>query len=350
MFDKLPERTEPIAGFKLSGPVKRLDWQMPFPAQWRVDFVTASVDAKLVRSRELSAPYPWPVKDGKCEGFRFIKPTYVWDWGGGKHTERSGNPDKYPSWVDFEGRGFARPVGASYAVIVYPFDRGRGTPLPALTLTDVVRQTLGVGPCQYILDADRRMTQTPGIFTCGGTDMLKKMEGRISRNQAEAEKHLSGMVTFMNAYRQRIDQYIAFRRELLAYLETQQKQHPDQAPRIATMKALLEGIPAEVKTDFPKVVEQLSVEFRKTLGSDDEAAKKTRAQLHPRFTAAGGAQDTILAKCHQAARLLRFQAGLTLTPDPVAAAIALEVRRRASGVLQNPMYHETKDRHRTDGP
>jgi hypothetical protein len=37
---------------------------------------------------------------------------------------------------------------------------------------------------------------------------------------------------------------------------------------------------------------------------------------------------------------------MTLSPDPAAAEIALEVRRRASAVLQNPMYHETKDRHR----
>ena len=52
----LPERTEPMAGFKLPSPAKRLDWKMPFPAQWRVDFVSASVDPKLLRSREMSAP------------------------------------------------------------------------------------------------------------------------------------------------------------------------------------------------------------------------------------------------------------------------------------------------------
>jgi hypothetical protein len=38
---------------------------------------------------------------------------------------------------------------------------------------------------------------------------------------------------------------------------------------------------------------------------------------------------------------------MMLAPDPVQAALAVEVRRRASAVLQNPMYHETKDRHRS---
>ena len=348
-LDNLPDRTEPIAGYKLPKPVKRLDWKMPFPAQWRVDFATEKDDAGLVRSREMSAPYPYPVKDGKCQGFRFIKPSYAWDWGGGTGTEMSGTPDKYPSWVDFEGRGFARPLATSYAVLVYPFDRGRGTPLEAITLTDLVRQTLGVGPCQYVLDADRRMAQTPGIFTCGGTDMLKKMEGRMTQNRAEAEKLLDDMLIFVTAYRRRVDQYIAFRRELLVYLETQQERHPDAKPLINRMKSLLEGIPAKVNQDFPKIVEQLNVEYRATLDSDDAAARKNREQLHGRFTGAGGAQDNILAKCHQVARLLRYQAGLTRATDPAAAEIAIEVRRRASAVLQNPMYHETMSRHRTEG-
>ena len=349
MLDKLPERTEPIAGFKLANPVKRLDWQMPFPAQWRVDFVTDKEDARLIRSREMSAPYPYPVKEGKCQGYRFIKPSYVWDWGGGKNTEMSGTPDKYPSWVDFEGRGFVQPAGASYAVIVYPFDRGRGTPLEALTLTDLVRETLGVGPCQYILDADRRIAQTPGIFTCGGTDMLKKLEGRMSQHKAEAEKQINDMLIFVTAYRRRVDQYLAFKRDLVAYLDAQEKQHPDKKPLIGKIRSLAEGIPSQVPQDFPQIVEQVNAEYRATLNSDDQAAKKKREELHRRYTAAGGAQDGIVATSHQVARLLRYQAGMTLTADPAAAEIAVEVRKRASAVLQNPVYHETKDRHRVDG-
>jgi hypothetical protein len=345
LLDGLPERSEPIAGFKLAAPVRRLDWRMPFPAQWRVDYVSEKDDPKWARSREMSAPYPYPVKDGKCREFRFIKPTYVWDWGGGTDGERAANPDKYPSWIDFEGRGHVRPGGGSYAAIVYPFDRGRGTPLEAVTLTDLVRQTLGVGPCQYILDADRRITQTPGIFTCGGTSLLKKLEGSISKHKPEAEKLMGDMLVFVRAYRKRIDQYMAFKRDLLIYLDDQQAKHPEQKDFIGRMKSLLEGIPSEPPQDFPKVIEGLNVEYRATLDSDDEAAKKTREQLHKRYTGAGGAQDGIVARCHQTAKLLRYRAGLTLTADPTTAAIAREVRTRASSVLHNPMYHETKDRH-----
>jgi hypothetical protein len=346
MFDRLPDRSEPIAGFKLEKPVKRLEWQMPFPAQWRVDFATDRVGGSQAVSREMSAPYPYPVKDGRCREFRFIKPSYVWDWAGGTQTEMSGTPDKYPTWVDLEGRGFARPAAGSYAVLVYPFDRGRGTPLESLTLTDLVRQTLGVGPCRYILDADRRMAQTPGIFTCGGTDMLKKMQDHISQRRAEAEKLLDGMVIFMKAYRRRIEQYSAFKRQLIAYLDSQPADRPDKKTFARKIKSLLEPIPTVVTPDYPKIVEQLAAEYRATLHSDEPAARKKRAELHPRFPAAGGAQDGVLAACHQAAKLVRYQAGLALAADPGVTAVAVEVRRQASAVLENPMYHETKDRHR----
>jgi hypothetical protein len=294
----------------------------------------------------MSAPYPYPVKDGRCENFRFIKPSYRWDWAGGTHTEMSGTPDKYPSWVDFEGRGFVRPMSKSYAVLVYPFDRGRGTPLEAITLTDLVRQTLGVGPCQYILDADRKMAQTPGIFTCGGTDMLKKMGDQITQRRADAEELLDDMLVFVTAYRQRIEQYITFKRELIAYLDAEQESHPEAQAFIGQMKSLLAGIPTTLSQDYPKVIEQLNAEYRATLDSDDAAAKKKRELLHPRFTAAGGAQDTVLAKCHQVAKLVRYRAGLAPPTEAAASQIAVEIRKRASAVLQNPMYHETSNRHR----
>lgn len=345
LFARLPERRDPVAGHKLAAPVRRLEWQMPFPAQWRVDYVSERDDPKWTRSREMSAPYPYPAKDAKCREFRFIKPTYVWDWGGGTNTERTANPDKYPSWIDFEGRGHVLPGGGSYAVVLYPFDRGRGTPLEAITLTDLVRQTLGVGPCQYILDADRRITQTPGIFTCGGTSLLKKLEGNMSQHKPEAEKLITDMLVFVKAYRARIEQYMAFKRDLVAWLAGQQDKHPEQKDFIDKMKLLLEGIPNELIRDFPGVIEELNVEYRTTLSFDDEAHRKAREQLHKRYTGAGGAQDTIVQNCHRTTKMLRYRAGLTLTTDPTSAAIAQEIRTRASAVLHNPMYHETKDRH-----
>ncbi len=85
------------------------------------------------------------------------------------------------------------------------------------------------------------------------------------------------------------------------------------------MRSLLEGIPAEMTRDYPKIVEQLAAEYRATLDSDDAEAQKKRAELHPRFPAAGGAQDNVLAKCHQVTKLVRYQAGLTVTADPGTA-------------------------------
>jgi hypothetical protein len=154
------------------------------------------------------------------------------------------------------------------------------------------------------------------------------------------------MLVFMKAYRRRIEQYMAFKRDLSQYLEDQANKQPERQDLVRKMKSLLDGIPSQVKEDYPKIVEELNAQYLATLGSDDEAARKKRAELHPRFTAAGGAQDAVLARCHQAAQLARRHAGLVLSTDPASAQIAVEIRKQASAVLQNPMYHETKDRHR----
>ena len=38
--------------------------------------------------------------------------------------------------------------------MIYPINRCRETPLEEFTVVDVVRATLGVGPCEYILDVE----------------------------------------------------------------------------------------------------------------------------------------------------------------------------------------------------
>ena len=317
LLDKLPQRKQPIAGFQPKVPVKRLDWQMPFPAQWRVDYVLEEDHPNgWLRNREMLIPSPYPVQDGKCRGFHFAKPTFEWDYGGhADRQERGGTPERYPCWVDFEGRGHVQPGGGSYAVLVYPFDRGRGTPLEALTLTDLLRQTLGVGPCRYILDADRRSTQTPGIFTCGGTTVLARLEEggkKITEHRQEAEKLIGDMLVFVKAYRRRIQQYMAFKQDVFRYLDDQQRQHPEQREFTGRMRGLLEQIPDALVEDAPAVVERLNAEYRSTLDSDAPAAGKLRDELHKRYRDAGGVQDHVLGHCNFSVKLLRYRAGMTV--------------------------------------
>jgi len=78
---------------------KALDWKPPFPAKWRAD--------------------------------------------------RIGKQDLAQS-VPFESLPMLQ--GGNY--IVYPIDRTKATPLMEFTPVDILRNTLGIGPCQYILETE----------------------------------------------------------------------------------------------------------------------------------------------------------------------------------------------------
>ena len=116
-----------------------LDWKPPFPAKWRADLVGPTGDARSWYflggqgpDEELSS-LAAPGCPCRIDGQRAVV-----------HGPLAA--DAASGWT------FPRPL------LVYPMDRSRATPLTAFCPTDVLRNTLGVGPCQYIL-------QTEGLQT-----------------------------------------------------------------------------------------------------------------------------------------------------------------------------------------
>jgi len=138
----------------------------PFPAKWRASFVGAG---------------------GVCESITFEEP-----------------PEKAPVPDDWRG-----------PVILYPIDRSRGTPLTTILPMDVLRSTLGVGPCQYILDAEGLGGDEPAPPDA----VLAWLERLITKRRAarsaeEIEERLDVMLNHLAAARARIDDYAAFGREV----------------------------------------------------------------------------------------------------------------------------------------
>ena len=114
----------------------------------------------------------------EAEGQSFGKEFGPRDWN--KPGRKRWNPVlggfSFPTWIESDGRGWLQPLkerryaegGPVYnfagPVVVYPLDRAKalpfGTPLDKLTVVDLVRMTLGVGPCQYILDLEGQKRNT----------------------------------------------------------------------------------------------------------------------------------------------------------------------------------------------
>jgi hypothetical protein len=308
------------------------------------------------------APYPvkgaGSMKSPKDVEWRFIKPKYRWLGDGAVAEDRArrfeaaqafrkSSGEELPAaigtcWVDEKGNGFIRPKAEEYAVVTYPLDRGRGTPLTAFTVTDLVRETLGVGPCEYILDVKGQRLATTGIYTCAGTALLKKIMENYdeSKHKAEIDKVFNDMMIFVKHYRGRVEEYIAFRKEMLDYLKQQKNAHPELQTFVLDMERITSGFPSKIEKDVPDRVAKLADEFRATLGSQDDAAKKARERINAAIRDAGGYQDGIVNGCHKTANMLRYLAGIEAACNPKAIGVAGEIRLRARKILRNPVAHE----------
>jgi len=108
-----------------------LGWNWPFAAKWRANF--------CFQRRNDS----WDFQDRRTTTWMYLYQAIVW-----------------PCWFDGEGgfvrfsRRFIDVKGPIESVLVYPSDRKKETPLSTFTPVDIVRNTLGVGPCEYVLDRE----------------------------------------------------------------------------------------------------------------------------------------------------------------------------------------------------
>ncbi|MEW6354940.1 MAG: carbohydrate binding domain-containing protein [Planctomycetota bacterium] len=324
--------------------VIQLDWAMPFPAQWRVDWRR---DNDLTDSWEMIAELP----DGK-----FLKH----GWFGGASTIPADRKKwtsvlgrfEYPCWVDKSGRGRLQPLKEALTfvgpAVLYPINRVKETPLDRLTVVDIIRETLGVGPCEYILDVQSQQLTYKGRATCGVRDTLNPIYEKKQQKQkkAEIEKALQDVVIFVTYIRGRIEEYVTWGHDMLKYLDGQKKTHPELAEVIAEMEGLTRDIDAKYaekkdKIKTPAYVADLCNKFRAEVmdyeGADAlERCKKITAA----FVEVGGNQDHLVGDCRVAAKRLRQRAGLAMAKDPRVSEIAKEIRKRTTEIMRNPASYE----------
>jgi hypothetical protein len=330
--------------------VLRLDWKAPFQAQWRVD---------------------WRLDDGLGDSWEMLvqKPDGTYDkadWFG--QSDRVGTPDwmkanrqrwttvlgsfQYPCWVDRDGQGFLQPLkkGLKFQgpALLYPINRLQATPLDRFTLVDIVRETLGVGPCEYVLDVEGQRKVARGAATCATRSKLEGIYQQKLQKQkrAEVEKALDDVLAFVQLVRGRIEAYAAFGRDLVAWLEEQKKGRPELAESLTQMQALARRIDAAVERRKKAIrpaedAVGLVAEFRTKLvdyeGPDAlDRCKKITAAL----VGIGGSQDELVGECRVAVKILRQRAGIAMALDPRAAEVAREIRRRTQAILRAPAGYE----------
>ena len=331
-----------------AGKVIPLDWTMPFPAAWRVDFTQPN---ELVDS--------WEMLLQEQKNGTYIKPAWLGAGAGAVSPDRfRWNPVlgsfHYPCWSDPDGRGYVEPPRKDVLqlrgpLVVYPINRVKQTPLDCYTALDVMRSTLGVGPCEHILDLAGHKSENRGLATCASRDTIvpiyQKHEQRLKR--AQVDKVLDDALTFVKHIRDRITQYVELGQKLHAYLADQKKSHPELAQSIAELDRLTSEIDDRVaaradKIQTPDYVAQMNSDFRKNVLDDTgpEALKKCQAYAEA-LVVIGDNQDELAGECRWVVKALRQQAGLMLAKEPGLAPIAAEIRSRTQDALRNAAGHES---------
>jgi len=353
-----------------AGKVVRLDWQMPFAALWRVDW---SKTDKLTESWEMLLQDPagkyvmqnW-LGQKEAEGQNFGPEFGARDWN--KPDRLRWNPVlgsfKFPCWIDNDRAGYLQPLerpksqhesstpGFVGPALIYPIDRVQAapftTPLEQLTVVDLVRMTLGVGPCQYILDLEGQKRNSRGVATCYARDVINAIykQGSQLRQQAAINEQLDLCVAFISNVRERIDQYHEFGHEMTGYLQEQKRLAPRHAQFLDDMMSLTEKLDTvfeenQERIHTPAFARLNADSFRESLLTYEgkDAYEKCAARMAV-FTSMGGAQDETVATCRMIVKVLRQRAGLAMAVDPELKAIGTEIRQRTQVILRKATAYE----------
>jgi hypothetical protein len=284
-----------------------LDWRPPFPAKWRGSLVGAHGIARSWQFRQ----------EGK---------------GGSDSPESAGA--RSPCCITAE-RAFVEtrdvaPLSQSPSdsapLVVYPLDRSRGTPLSIFCMTDILRATLGVGPCQYILEAeglDAEEHPTPAQVTAWVEKLFAKKRSRRSADLIR--QRLDQMTALVGRMQQRIDAY----RQLAV---TVRQLCADDGAHGTDAKTI--GRLSQIATDMERIAtasvgtaaaaRRFAAAIAAMIGQDNAVADCRRVGTVLR--ALGNAQQRTLSQCRMAARRLQQECRMASPEDARAAACVGKVR------------------------
>jgi hypothetical protein len=211
-----------------------------------------------------------------------------------------------------------------------------------------MRNTLGVGPCQHILDVEGQKSEYKGRATCAVRDALNPIyeKGEQKQKRDEVNRVLDDGLTFVKHIRGRITRYVEFGKNMREYLAVERKEHGELSEFIAEMDRLAREIDDRVaaradKIKTPADVARMNEEFRKdVLDADGPDAVRQCKSYTRALVVIGDNQDELAGECRWAVKSLRQRAGILMALDPRVAPIASEIRARTQEALRNPANHE----------
>jgi len=293
-----------------------LDWKPPFPAKWR---------ASLVGTSGIGPSWYFRGSDDANET-----------------AGLAGEPspcclDAQRAMVQFQPAMLGKAArDEPRSLVVYPIDRSRTTPLTTFCPIDILRATLGVGPCQYILQTEGLASDanpTPdNVMTFVEKQFSKKKEKKAAD---EIRDMLLQMANHVEHAQKRIAQYGELGHDVRRLCQDQAAgsaaAHAAESLR-PTLDRLEEAVGSVSGAAQPvEQVRRLAGEVAALIGRQNAAAECRRLGLEVRRL--GALQDRTLANCRMAARWMRQQAALWPAQSPDTAGLAKKIEARIDQTL-----------------
>jgi hypothetical protein len=256
-------------------------WKPPYSAQWRADVLDPSGEAES----------HW--------------------WQAGKPLKPNAQPAR--------------------TLLLYAMDRTPTTALTAFTPMDVLRNTLGVGPCQYILQTEGLASDgnsTPeGVMAFVEKQFSKKREKKAAE---EIRERLDQMVAYIGQAESRIERY----RRQAAELSVLCGSAPAGKTSLAPVAVRLERAAAAptATTDLRARAKQLADSVAALVGKANALADCEALGKELRIL--GADQDRRMANCRMAARWLKQSALMLAEDQPRDADLAKKVQALAEKALE----------------
>ncbi|MCK4293315.1 MAG: hypothetical protein KAY65_08970 [Planctomycetes bacterium] len=299
-----------------------LDWEPPFRCQWRADFIKNDELAQSCNFRDKPEPESvWAAADEQA--------CFCW-------FDRDRPCVRMPKLRTME-MSESNTAGRAWPVIVYPIDRSRATPLRVFCPTDIMRNTLGVGPCEYILEKEGFGSEphsTPDQVTRWVENLFKKKKEKQA--SAQIEERLEQMLEHIRLAQTRISQYGDFARRARK-LTDKAKSNKAVADALGRLLEMVDQMEQNIviksnSAKLPESAARLTDEIIALVGKD--GAQADCLKLGSQIRAVGAAQDKALSKCRMAVRRIKQQCLMIAAREPQAGDFAGKVRELAEQMLQ----------------
>jgi hypothetical protein len=305
-----------------------LAWKRPFPARWKTQLFEETLKTTFA--------------------FRTVKGD-IWRGVPGSYD--------YPVWFDGDQTFFhlSKKVPPRGESLIY-FLESQATPDSIQTPVDILKSTLGRVVAERILDVPGRKLRThhrrgdEGVHracTCGCTEAIQTIfeAGEEVDRQADIKGDLDDMMYFVQHHVGRIGEYRHFAEEMVRYLESQRASAPALREYLENLEQIVQQIPQEysVQEQNMKSSSYADELVKRTIAlteKKDPNNLKAYLELLKDWRAMGGAQDYVVAQCHNITRKLAQEAGYGCASLPQAVTVAQEVRARARQCLRNPDGYE----------